>query len=249
MFYGYVLLLAVAALVYFGVLQRVLDRMGLTDKIALWFIAAMIIGGFLPDIPLADNFAINIGGGIVPLVLVGYLFYKADNRERLRSALAAVITGIAIFYAMRILPLEPTYAGILDPTFTFGIIAGVIAYIAGRSRRGAFIAGITGIVLSDIFAMADVFIRGVQGTTIIGGAGIFDAVVLAGLISVGLAEIVGESYERLTGGPDQKDDDNLGDRDRSQTQDFKPDLSLQETSEELTQSEVKEDEDKNSDDT
>ena len=66
LFYGYILLLAVAALVYFGVLHRVLDRMGLTDKIALLFIAAMLIGGLLPDLTLADNFAINIGGKKAP---------------------------------------------------------------------------------------------------------------------------------------------------------------------------------------
>ena len=35
----------------------------------------------------------------------------------------------------------------------------------------------------------------------IGGAGIFDSIVLAGLVAVLLAEILGETRERLQGGP------------------------------------------------
>ena len=43
--------------------------------------------------------------------------------------------------------------------------------------------------------------RGMATTVAIGGAGALDAVVLAGLIAVVLAEVVGESRERLGGGP------------------------------------------------
>jgi hypothetical protein len=35
----------------------------------------------------------------------------------------------------------------------------------------------------------------------IGGAGAFDAIVLAGIVAILLAELIGESLERLTGGP------------------------------------------------
>ncbi|OWZ82945.1 DUF1614 domain-containing protein [Natranaerobius trueperi] len=248
MTFGFVILLAVAALVYFGVLQRVLDRMGLTDHIALLFIGLMIVGGFLPDITLADNFAINIGGGLIPLVLVGYLFYKADNKERLRGALAAIITGIVVFGAMRILPLEPTYAGILDPTLTFGLIAGVIGYLAARSRRSAFIAGVLGLVLSDLFARLDLFLRGTSGTTVIGGAGVFDAIVLGGILAVGLAEIVGESYERIQSGHEE-------DEETMKELNIDPNVAHQEFSDELSEiesqvreSEVSSNEEDNEDD-
>ena len=37
--------------------------------------------------------------------------------------------------------------------------------------------------------------------TAIGGAGVFDAMIVAGIIAVALAEIVGETRERLSGGP------------------------------------------------
>ena len=49
---GMIILLMVAALVYFGVTQRLLDRMRLTDRQALLFIAAIIVGSFF-DVTIA----------------------------------------------------------------------------------------------------------------------------------------------------------------------------------------------------
>lgn len=198
---GLVILLAVSALVYFGVFQRVLDRMGLTDTIALVFIAAILIGSYLPEIPLGDNFGINIGGALIPLILAIYLISRAGTwKERWRAIIASLITAVIMVGVMRIIPLEPTYGGFIDPTILLGLIAGIIGYLAGRSRRSAFVAGIMGIVLSDIYTRLEVFVQGVRGTTIIGGAGIFDAVVLSGIVAVLLAETLGELIERVQGG-------------------------------------------------
>ena len=58
---GMIILLAVSVLVFLGLAQRVLDRLQLTDRGALLFIGAMIVGGFLPALPLTRN-SINIGG-------------------------------------------------------------------------------------------------------------------------------------------------------------------------------------------
>ena len=55
--------LAVAALVYFGLAHRVLDRMRLTDRQALLLIGLMLLGSFV-DIPLLRNtvdLSINVG--------------------------------------------------------------------------------------------------------------------------------------------------------------------------------------------
>ena len=65
---GTVLLLVVAALIYFGVGQRLLDRMRLTDTQALIAIALMIGGSFI-TLPLRTGrttVGINLGGGLVP---------------------------------------------------------------------------------------------------------------------------------------------------------------------------------------
>ncbi len=198
---GMITLIVVAVLIYFGVVQRVLDRMRLTDRTALLFIAAMFFGSYLPNIPLTSTLAINIGGGIVPGVLSVYLIIKAETApEKSRAIIATLISAAAIYGAMKILPTEPTYSMFLDPMILFALLAGIIAYLAGRSRRTAFIAASMGVVLTDVIAHIEAALLGGRGTTVIGGAGIFDAVILSGIIAVGLAEIVGESREWLQGG-------------------------------------------------
>ncbi|MGI6037876.1 MAG: DUF1614 domain-containing protein, partial [Limnochordia bacterium] len=93
---GLLMLLAVAALIYFGFAQRVLDRMGLTDRGALLFIGAMILGSFI-DIPLFQNgltVSINVGGALIPLALGVFLLTRADEtRERVRALLALLVTA------------------------------------------------------------------------------------------------------------------------------------------------------------
>ena len=42
---------------------------------------------------------------------------------------------------------------------------------------------------------------GLRGTVHIGGAGAFDSLILAGILAVLLAELIGESLERIQGGP------------------------------------------------
>jgi len=198
---GMIALMVVAVLIFLGFTQRILDKLRLTDRAALLIIAAMLIGSYLPDIPLSPNLSINIGGGIIPILLVGYLFWAAGTTtEKTRAAIALVVTALAVYGLLRIMPMEPTYAVLLDPLYASSLVAGIVGYLAGRSRRSAFIAGVGGIVLNDIFSRLELLIRGGLEPLVIGGAGIFDATVISGVIAVGLAELVGEIRERLQGG-------------------------------------------------
>ena len=72
MTFGMILLIIVALLILFGVLQRVLDRMALTDRQALACVAAIFVGGWLPDISLG-LITVNIGGALIPLTVSIYL--------------------------------------------------------------------------------------------------------------------------------------------------------------------------------
>jgi len=124
---GVILLLVIAILIYFGLLQRVLDRMRLTDSMAIIFIGLMVVGSFLPNIPLGRGLSVNIGGGIVPVVLAIYLIVTADsNQERIRAIIASIITGVAIYVAGKVLPAEPGTM-FIDPIIAFAILAGIIA--------------------------------------------------------------------------------------------------------------------------
>ncbi|VBB06169.1 Hypothetical protein LUCI_1385 [Lucifera butyrica] len=200
---GMIALLVVGVLVYFGVTHRILDRMRMTDKQALLFIGAIIIGSFI-DIPVMRApvaVSINVGGALLPLLLSVWLIFKADETaEKIRAVLAAVLVAAAVWLGSRYLPYEPENM-FMDPKLIYGIAAGLIAYLAGRSRRSAFIGGVLGIVLSDVVHMITLIGLGVPGTTAIGGAGAFDVVVIAGVVAVMMAELVGETREKLQGGP------------------------------------------------
>ncbi|CUH96239.1 putative membrane protein [Propionispora sp. 2/2-37] len=200
---GMITLIVVAVLVYFGLAQRILDRMKLTDKQALGFIAAVIIGSFI-DIPLMSSpvqLSINVGGGLLPLLLCLWLIFKADEAaEKIRAVIATVLVAGAVFLGSRYLPYEPENM-FLDPKLIYGVTAGLISYLAGRSRRNAFIGGVLGIILSDIIHLFTLIGSGIAGTTNIGGAGAFDVIMIAGFVGVMVAELVGETREKLQGGP------------------------------------------------
>jgi uncharacterized membrane protein len=198
-----IILLVVGVLVYFGLAQRLLDRMRLTDKQALLFIAAIIVGSFI-DIPLMRapvELSVNVGGALLPAGLAIWLLATADEgAERVRAIVASILVAAAVMLGSYYLPYEPENM-FLDPKLIYGIAAGLIAYLAGRSRRSAFIGGILGIILSDIAHFVTIVRAGIPGTTDIGGAGAFDVVVIAGLVGVMVAELVGETREKIQGGP------------------------------------------------
>jgi hypothetical protein len=201
---GLTLLVVASILVLFGVGHRILDRMRLNDKQALLFMAAIFIGGLIPDITLGRNFSINLGGAVVPLILAVYLYVKAGTqKEKSRAILASLISGAAIYLAGRLLPHEPETMP-FDPNYAYGIIAGIVAYLFGRSRRASFIAGIVGVILADIAQGIENIISNIPAPVRLGSAGALDAVVISGLLAVMLAELVGELREKMQGGTAKK---------------------------------------------
>ncbi|NLO81732.1 MAG: DUF1614 domain-containing protein [Clostridiales bacterium] len=201
---GLTLLTVATLLVLFGVGQRMLDRMRLSDKAAVLFMVAIFIGSLIPDIPLGRDLFVNIGGAVVPLILVIYLFAKAGSgMEKVRAGIAALLSGLGVYLAGRYMPSEPETI-VIDPNYVYGIIAGVIGYLFGRSRRASFIAGVLGVILADLAQGIENLILGIPSRIRLGGAGAVDAVVIAGFLAVILAEVVGELRERLQGGTAKK---------------------------------------------
>ena len=202
---GLVLLIITGLLVIFGAGQRALDRLRLTDKQALFFIALIIGLGFVPDIPLGGNVAVNLGGCVIPLILCGYLFVRAGTwMERGRAIAASLVTGVVCYIIGRYTADEPETIT-FDPNYLYGVAGGVIAYLFGRSRRAAFIAGVTGVLIADVVASIEVWSQGVSQTLALGGAGAYDAVVISGILAVLLAELIGEIAERMSRGKRRPD--------------------------------------------
>ena len=203
---GFIILVLVSVLILLGVAHRVLDRLRLTDGGALAVIAAMLVGNFLPDISITRNIAVNIGGAIIPVALAVYLFIRAGTaKERTRAVVAALAAGAAVYGLGKVLPAGPEENQFMNYYYLYALIGGGIAYLLGRSRRSAFIAGIMAIVLSDLVQAVVNWYTGSPGRTVFGGAGAFDATVIAGVFAVVLAEVVGETREKVQGGTDKKD--------------------------------------------
>lgn len=196
---GMLLLTIAAVLVFCGLLQRVLDRMYLTDRQALLIIGAMIIGTLLPNITLGPV-SVNLGGAVIPLGVCAYLLIRADEPvERWRTLLGTVLTGGAVYGLSALLPAEAETLP-LDPMWLYGVCGGILAWALGRSRRGAFVCGVAGVILADITSAVVAWAQGYQAQLVLGGAGIADATVISGVLAVLLCELVGETIERLVRG-------------------------------------------------
>ena len=197
---GYALLLALSLLILFGVGQRVLDRMRLTDRQALMAMAAVFAGGMIPDIPLGPVLSINLGGALLPAVLCIMLVVKADSQgERWRSLAAAIVGAGCVLLIDRVLPADPI-ALPMEPTWLYGIACGLAAYLMGRSRRAALIGGVSGVLLADIAQGIITLAQGIAAPIALGSGGAMDTVIISGLTAVLIAELIGEIRERLQGG-------------------------------------------------
>ena len=194
------ILILLLVLIYLGFLERVLERMRLTRKQAIFILLAMALGSGLPAIPLAEGLEVNLGGMAIPLIIVIYLVATADdNTERLRVLIATAVTVIAVFFTDRLFTQDPDEFFLnIDPLYFPALVAAIVAYALGRSRRASFISAFLGVLLVDFIAWGENLLRGLKNITIIlGGGGVFGAAVLSGMLAVLLAETVGEIRERL----------------------------------------------------
>lgn len=208
---GFLVLIILSVLIYLGLGHRVLDRMRLSDRAALLVIAALLLGSLidiqLPGRPVSAS--INVGGALVPIGVSVYLLAGAGTREeRSRALWGAVLTGAIVYfigtYIMTGIKEPAGRYAFTDPLYLFPVVAGVVAYATGRSRRAAFVAATLGVLLSDVFHYIRVAAARAPGRVDIGGGGIFDAIVLSGIVAVLLAEVIGEIRERAQGGPSEE---------------------------------------------
>lgn len=196
---GMVVLLIVSVLIYFGLAQRVLDRMRMNDRTALTLVLAILVGSFI-DIPVGSRITINLGG-IVAVGVAIYVFVGAGTgKEKVRALIAAAVTALALYLGGRLLGAEPENM-LIDPIYFYPLVAGIVGYLAGRSRRGAFFAAVMGVFVLDVIQFIYLVQNGIPGRVYLGGGGAFDSLVMSGILAVLLAEVVGETRERMQGGP------------------------------------------------
>ena len=183
---GRLILLSLALLIFFGVAERVLDRMHMSNKGALLVIAAIVVGSFINLTMYRSDLLtvrLNLGGALVPLGVAVYVWMKAGTgKEKMRSLLGAVLTTAAIWLLGMFVQNE--YALPVDIIYLYPIIAGLVGYLFGRSRKGAFVAAVLGVLLFDVSHGIYLIWNRIPGLVHFGGGGMYDSVVLAGVLAV-----------------------------------------------------------------
>ena len=189
-----------SALILLGLGQRVLDRMRMTTLSAVFLLILMIFAHFLPMISLSPYASMNLGA-IIPLGIVVYLLATTSSNEVWRALAVSVLTASVVLLTDKLLPTEPGAWYIIDPVFVGGISAGVFGYMISRSRRSAFIGGILGIFIADLWAIIQLYLEGIPQDVVIGSGGVFSSMSINPIIAVLIAEGIGEIRERIYRGP------------------------------------------------
>lgn len=195
---GPILLIILIVMIMFGLAERVLERMRISQRTAMLLAVGMLLGS-AARIPLGSNLAINVGGGLIPLGVCAWLIATADRTmERLRAIGASVVSASAVWMLARYFPAgEPTELNLfyLDASYLYALVAGTVGFLGGRSRRAAFCAGVLGVLIGDL---AHATLQRAGGLTDIGGSGLLGTGMVAGVLAVFLGELIGETSEALT---------------------------------------------------
>lgn len=191
---------ALIILLMFGAGQRILDRLRLSDRIALLILIAIAVGLIIPPIQIGKVFSFSIGGFLIPFGVCVYLLIKAGwSMDIVRAFVGTILTAGAITILNIILPSRSPEDIIIDNTFLYGVVAGVIAYVLGRSRRNAFVCSVLGVTLSSVAIFVYNLLMGIETKLALGVGGVFDSIILSILISVGLCELIGKTAEVVAG--------------------------------------------------
>ena len=185
-------------LVMFGVGQRILDSLRLSDKEALIILILVCIGLIIPPIWIGEYFCFSIGGFLIPLALSIYLLISCGwSRDLLRVFVGTILVAGIIYALEWILPANPENV-IIDNTYVYGVVAGVIAYILGRSRRNAFVSCLFGISVAQLVQWIVNWCLNTPTILGLGVGGAFGTYIVAIIISVAVSEFLGRCFETAT---------------------------------------------------
>ncbi|MBI2577232.1 MAG: DUF1614 domain-containing protein [Candidatus Wildermuthbacteria bacterium] len=191
------LIILVPALFIFGVfevLSRGLENIGISERMIVGVVFLMAIGSFI-SIPLgkkkiiaaeerraASGLAINIGGGVIPLVIVAYLL----PRLPLQASLVAIVLMIVLSYTLsRSVPKKGVRVSLVLPPIFAALFAMILAPQAAPSV--AFAAGVLGVLIGGDILRMPWLLKQERGMVVIGGGGVFDGIFLVGVVSSLLA--------------------------------------------------------------
>ncbi|HYF92887.1 MAG TPA: DUF1614 domain-containing protein [Symbiobacteriaceae bacterium] len=208
---GPITLTILLVLISFGLAEQALGRLRVTRRQALLLVGAMLAGSLF-DLDLAPGLSINLGGGVLPCVVAAGLFATAERPyESARALTATLVTAGAVYLVGRLFPPgEPTELNLfyLDAQYLYGVTAGLVGFTAGRSHRTAFAAAVLGVILADLTHYIGYIREGAERGLFVhaGGGGFWGTAMVAGVLAVLTAEIIGETGQVLKAGQVGRDE-------------------------------------------
>ncbi len=120
--------------------------------------------------------ALNVGGGLIPVLLALYQFTQAPFLPII--AVTAIVTTVS-YYASQIVPGIGIQINPLLPPITAAITASLLV---SHAAPVAFAGGVLGTLIgADLLHLPELNSPGIMS---IGGAGVFDGIALCGLFSL-----------------------------------------------------------------
>lgn len=182
-------------LVMFGAGQRILDSLRLNDKTALAILILICIGIIIPPIWIGKYFCFSIGGFLIPFALSIYLLISCGwSRDLLRAFIGTILVAGIIYGLEWLLPAEPERV-VIDNMYVYGVVAGVVAYALGRSRRNAFVSCLFGLTLAQFVQWIVNFALDTPTILGLGVGGAFGAYIVSIIIAVAVSEFLGRCFE------------------------------------------------------
>lgn len=189
------ILSVIILLIMFGAGQRILDGLRLSDKEALLILILICVGLVIPPIWIGEYFCFSIGGFLIPLGLSIYLLISCGwSRDLLRTIIGTVLIAGIIYGLEWLLPSDPEEL-IIDNTYIYGVVAGLVAYVLGRSRRNAFVSCLFGLTLASVVQWIINFANHTPTILGLGVGGAFGTYIVAIIISVAVSEFLGRCFE------------------------------------------------------
>ena len=199
-----IILSVIILLVMFGVGLRILDSLRLTDRTALLILVLICIGIIIPPIWIGNYFCFSIGGFLIPLALSIYLLICCGwSRDLLRAFIGTILVAGVIYGLEWILPANPEDV-LIDNMYLYGIVAGLIAYALGRSRRNAFISCLFGLTLASLIQWIINFVNNTPSILGLGVGGAFGTYIVSLIIAVAISEFLGRCFESAKQGDEKE---------------------------------------------
>ncbi|MBD2386304.1 DUF1614 domain-containing protein [Cylindrospermum sp. FACHB-282] len=145
--------------------------------------AALWVGEFwglpLKKVPRSTVIALNVGGGLIPVVLALYQFSQANAFLIL---LVTAIVTIVSYFAAQVVPGIGIQMNPLLAPLTAAVSAMLVA--SPHAAPVAFAGGVLGTLIgADLLHLKDIQAM-IPGVLSIGGAGVFDGIALCGLFAL-----------------------------------------------------------------